>query len=456
MSIAPVASRTRRAIGIVSVSQINGREGESFASPGEQADRIRSACARDDLTLVEIIEELDVSGGTALERRTGLRRAVEAVEAGEADIVVASYFDRLVRSLRVQDELVSRVEAAGGQVLALDTGRLTNGSAGQWLSGTMLGAVAEYARRTAAERSGEAQARAVARGVLPYPNVPPGYVRGDDGVLQVDPATAPAVAAAFEMRAAGAPIWEVRAHLTAHGVDRSPHGVQSLLASRVVLGEIHFGELVNLTAHEPIVPVATWQLVQRVKTRRGPRPKSQRLLARLGVLRCGSCGSRMVVGTQTQNGRSYGFYRCASVREDCTQRLTIGAEIVEELVVGTVRDVLTDAEGRASAEASASHAAEALERAQADLDAAFRAFAGFEDEDGARDRLTALRTARDAAQEHVDRLGGPRAAVTVNAARDWPRLTLDERRALIRATVDRVVVEPGRGVERAVVHLFGE
>ena len=456
MSITATASGTRRAIGIVRVSQTNGREGDSFASPGEQADRIRSACDRDGFALVELIEELDVSGGTALERRAGLRRAVEAVEAGDADIVVASYFDRLVRSLRVQDELVSRVEAAGGQVLALDTGRVTNGSAGQWLSGTMLGAVAEYARRTAAERSGEAQARAVARGVLPYPNVPPGYERDADGILEADPATAPAVAAAFELRAAGAPIWEVRAHLAAHGIERSSHGVQSLLASRVVLGEIHFGKLVNLTAHEAIVSSETWQAVQRLKAPRGRRPQSERLLARLGVLRCATCDSRMVTGVQTQNGRSYGFYRCASVREDCSKRVTIGADMVEKLVTDEVRRVLSDAEGRASAGRSASVAAAELERAQADLEAAFRAFAGFEDEAAARDRLAELRLARDAAQERVERLGSPAATLTVNAEVDWPKLTLDERRALIRATLQRVVVAPGRGLERVSVHLAGQ
>ncbi len=88
MSIAPAASATRRAIGIVRVSQVKGREGESFASPGQQRDRIRAACERD-----------------------------------------------------------------------------------------------------AKERSGEAQARAVARGVMPWPNVPPGYRRGDDGSLEPDPAT---------------------------------------------------------------------------------------------------------------------------------------------------------------------------------------------------------------------------------------------------------------------------
>jgi DNA invertase Pin-like site-specific DNA recombinase len=151
----------------VRVSRVGDRAGEQFVSPSEQRQRIEAACERDGLTLVDIVEELDVSGGATLERRPHLRRALEMIENGEADVLVAAYFDRLVRSLRVQDELVSRVEKAGGQVLAVDVGQVSGGSAGQWLSGTMLGAVAEYARRVTAERTVDAKRRAVDRGVPP-------------------------------------------------------------------------------------------------------------------------------------------------------------------------------------------------------------------------------------------------------------------------------------------------
>jgi hypothetical protein len=102
-----------RAIGVVRVSRVGDRDGERFVSPAEQVERIRSACDRDGLELVETIEELDVSGGALLAKRPGLRRAVEPVEAHEADVVVA-YFDRLVRSLPVQREVVERVEVAAG------------------------------------------------------------------------------------------------------------------------------------------------------------------------------------------------------------------------------------------------------------------------------------------------------------------------------------------------------
>jgi DNA invertase Pin-like site-specific DNA recombinase len=442
----------RRAIGLVRVSQANGREGESFASPGEQRDRIVAACMRDGLVLIQTIDELDVSGGKPLEDRSGLRGAVEAVEAGRADVIVAAYFDRLVRSLRVQDELVSRVEKAGGQVLALDVGRVTNGSAGQWLSGTMLGAVAEYARRTAAERSAEAQARAVARGVLPWPNVPPGYTRGDDGVLLPN-AHADAVREAFRMRAGGETLQSVREHLLAAGIERSYHGVSSLLGSRVFVGEIHFGELENLAAHEPIVDRELFNRVQRVKVSRGRKAKSDRLLARLGVLRCGSCGSRMVVGTSNNSG--YYLYRCPPTG-DCRRRVTISAELAERVVVDAVRAALANVEGRASIESNAREAELALSRAQANLDGALLAFEGFDDEGAARERLLALKQERDLARGRVERLGGERATVSINANTDWDRLALDARRQIIRATVQRATVKPGRGAGRVTVELLGE
>ncbi|MDQ6806073.1 MAG: recombinase family protein, partial [Actinomycetota bacterium] len=209
-------TKARRAIGIVRVSQTNGRSGDSFVSPSEQRDRIKAACERDGLTLVETFEELDVSGGSALEDRPGLRQAVAAIEAGRADVVAAAYFDRLFRSLSTQAEVLGRVEHAGGQVLAVDVGQVTNGSAGQWLSGTMLGAVSEYHRRSAKERSAEAQARAVERGVA-LCHTHYGYLRGDDRILVPDPETAPNVVAAFELRASGGTMREVWEMLRGRG-----------------------------------------------------------------------------------------------------------------------------------------------------------------------------------------------------------------------------------------------
>jgi hypothetical protein len=128
--------------------------------------------------------------------------------------------------------------------------------------------------------------------------------------------------------------------------------------------------------------------------------------------------------------------------------------LVEGIIVTAVRAALSNLEGRASAESHAREAEAALERAQDTLDAAVRTLEVLDDELSARAKLLELRAARDEARDRVEQLGGQRAAVVVNAARDWDRLTRDEHRALIRLTVDRAVVAPGRGRDRVSLFLF--
>jgi DNA invertase Pin-like site-specific DNA recombinase len=90
--------------------------------------------------------------------------AIEMIEAGRADQLVVAYFDRLVRSLKVQLEVIERVERAGGEIFALDHGKLTNGTAAQRLSTNMLGSVFQYFAEITGEKVTAAQALAVARG----------------------------------------------------------------------------------------------------------------------------------------------------------------------------------------------------------------------------------------------------------------------------------------------------
>lgn len=430
--------------------QSRGRD--ESVSPAEQRQRIEEACERDGHELLTVLDEIDVSGGTPLADRAGLLAAIEAVEKGAADLVIVAYFDRLVRSLRVQDEVVGRVERAGGRVLAIDFGEVSGKTAAQWLSGTLIGAVSEYYRRSVGERVAGAQADAVARGVAPYARVPPGYIRGEDRRFHPS-GDAPAVREAFRMRAQGEPISAIRRHLKANGIERSTHGVQALLASRVVLGELHFGALANLEAHEAIVDPATWARAQRAKAPPGRPAKSPRLLARLGVLRCGSCGSRLVVASRASGGKRWPSYRCRG--DDCPRPMTIAAGVAEGVVVDAVRAAISDELGRASADDAVRSAEAALEAAQDRLDAAIRAFADLSDEPAAVEQLRDLRAARDAASDRLRHLGGPRSALTVTGE-DWHRLTLGERRALIRATVERVTVNPGRGAGRLTVQLVGE
>ncbi|MGZ6640010.1 MAG: recombinase family protein [Solirubrobacteraceae bacterium] len=359
-----------RDVVVVRVSEQGDREEENFHSPKAQLAKAKLWSEDQGNRVVDAFEEIDVSGKLPLARRPGLLRAIEMVEAGEADHIVVAYFDRLVRSLKVQLEVIERVEQAGGEIYAIDHGRLTNGTAATRMSNNMMGAAFQYYAEVTGEKVAAAQERVVARGVLPNSRISPGYLRGEDGVLVVERPKARIVVQAFKRRDRGASLVEIQAWLAERGIERSISGVASMLRSRMYLGEIHFGELHNLNAHEPIIKDrGLFERVQRRTVSRGRQAKSERLLARLGVLRCGTCGSRMVINSSSGN------YRCGDTSADpCRRRAAVKADRVEEIVLDVLRaySALADAHGRASRRQQIRGADEVIERANADLDDTIR------------------------------------------------------------------------------------
>jgi DNA invertase Pin-like site-specific DNA recombinase len=451
-----LGSTKARAIGIIRVSQ---RDDETSHSPETQA-RAMLKLARDRGWLLrpdDILDENDisngnVSGGADLSDRPGLCHAVEAIERGEAGVIVAERFDRFFRDLDVQREVISRVEAAGGRMVTA-AGEISHATAEAELNANLNGSIAQYMRRTAKERSWAAVEVAIEEGKIPWSQTAPGYTRRD-GRLAPDPGLRTVVADAFATRLGGATIEEVRSFLRSHGIERSIHGTTHLLRDRLYLGEIHFGSHTpNLQAHEPIVEREVFDAVQRMVVPRGRRGKSDRLLARLGVLRCAECNARMTV---VHNKAGYASYRCPST--DHKPRPAIAAHAVEDLVAESVKSALDDLEGRASTDAAGRQARADADRAQDALDSALHGFAaaGVMREPSAIERLAELREARDRTRECAERMADSARALTVTAAKDWHRLTLEEQRGLVRAVVERVQVGRGRGLDRVAIELFSE
>jgi site-specific DNA recombinase len=454
----------RRAVGIVRVSQVNGREGDRFISPTEQRDRILSTCQVNGLQLVAVHEELDISGGNPIERRPGLRAALAAVEAREADTVVVAYFDRLFRNLRVQAEVVERVEYAGGSVLTADVGEVRANTAGSWLSSTLLGAVAEYHRRKTKESTNEARRRAIARGIPASVTIVPGYRRGPDRRLVVDEHEAATVRQAFELRAEGGSWRQVRDFLADHGITRTLGGVMKLLSSRTVLGELRHGEHVNETSHPAIVSRELWRRVQR----RGPDPrgpKSTRLLAHVGgLVRCGSCGGHLSASVEHRGQRRYETYRCAGLVRRCQYRVGIAGKLLDDLVASKALERLQNESETASASVELKEAREVLAQRETAFDHAVEILDSFGDVPSAQRKLAELQRQVEKARMRVEELERlARVSLTVSAAANWddPQrpFSLDERRGLIRAVIRRVTVHPGRGpgrVEIETVELLSE
>ena len=115
------------------------------------------------------------------------------------------------------------------------------------------------------------------------------------------------------------------------------------------------------------------------------------------------------------------------------RRVTISAEMVEQVVVDAVRAALADVEGRASTKTTSARPTVRSRPPRRALDAAISGSPAWKTR---RRRANGSPTSGRLATrpvERVDHLRGSRSFVTINAANDWDRLSLDARRALVRA-----------------------
>lgn len=159
--IAYVTLKKRRAVGYVRVSRVGGRSGDSFLSPDLQREQIEGVARREGLTIVEVINELDASGGDA--DRPEWNRALDMVESGEVDGIVVWNLTRFSRSVKEALTALDRVESAGGQLWSA-TETLGDDPAGRMMR-TVLLAVAENERDRAKATFRDSASSAIERGV---------------------------------------------------------------------------------------------------------------------------------------------------------------------------------------------------------------------------------------------------------------------------------------------------
>jgi len=93
-----------------------------------------------------------------------LQRALDAVEGGEAEVLVVAKLDRLSRSLLDFAALMSRAQRHGWNLVAIDLGIDLSTPAGEFMANVMASA-AQWERRIIGQRTKEALAVRKAAGV---------------------------------------------------------------------------------------------------------------------------------------------------------------------------------------------------------------------------------------------------------------------------------------------------
>jgi DNA invertase Pin-like site-specific DNA recombinase len=174
------------------------------------------------LGYVRVSTEEQATEGASILERPGLAAALDRLDCGEADTLLAVRVDRLSRSVADFAGLMARAERRRWSVVALDLGVDTTTPAGD-LMANVLASVAQYERKVIGQRTREGMAQRKAEGI---------HV-GRPRVLPVD-----LVARIVRERAAGATLRAIAEGLTAEGITTargratwSTSTVQGVLAS---------------------------------------------------------------------------------------------------------------------------------------------------------------------------------------------------------------------------------
>jgi DNA invertase Pin-like site-specific DNA recombinase len=337
-----------RVLGYVRVSDVGERSGERFIAPAEQRETIERFVAAKRYELVDVVEDLDHSGGTL--DRPGLMNVLERLENGEADAICVAYLSRLSR--RVIDGLavVRRVNDRGRFVLVSDLDLDTSTPIGRAVL-TVLLAFAELELEQRRSSWSSAQRRALARGVYPG-STPLGYVRDEDGRMTPNPDTAETIRQMYDRRVAGSS-WSGLARWLDDTMPRDdgqswrPSTVADMLTTPMNIGRLERtidGELIVIdNAHEPLVSRAVWEAVVNGKATNGAVHRSEPAVL-AGLVRCAGCGGPM---SRAGNGRGrpnaagdlvrYDHYLCLA---RCKRQAKISIRAADGYVLASVLDRL--------------------------------------------------------------------------------------------------------------------
>lgn len=294
-------------------------------STSTQVKAIDGHCDLHDIDLIETVED---KGQSAFKKdpfsRPGLRRALQLIDAGAANVLVCWRIDRVARNARDLLALLDWLKERGASFVSVSENFDTTTPMGRAMA-TIVAALAELESAIKSERTSVWQEHRRENGAVPTGPRPCGYQRKHN-TLVVDRGEAKAIRkAATELLDGGSLKAAVRMFNAAGGRSDgrqiSLRGLTLVLTSptiaalRPVEGTVsqwqkdgRKGVLIAASGWKPILDRETWEKVVAILNdparRSSPGNGRRHLLS--GLLECGVCGKPMRTKTHPRGPR----YQC--------------------------------------------------------------------------------------------------------------------------------------------------
>ncbi len=325
-----VPDRPPRAVAYIRVSKEGGR-GPDLMSPDIQLTAIRDHCARNGYELVTVLEpDIDRTGLLWKSRR--IEDAVQMIEAGEVDVIVAWKVSRVSRNRKDWAVAADRVESVGGRLESAVEPIDTQTAAGR-LSRGVLVEIAAFESEVIGETWQAVHRQRREHGLPHYGPQRLGYSYSKAGYVLDDQADI--VRDLYARYSSGEGLGTLTAWLRAEGVTGargkpwSRFGVSYYLKSGFAAGFLYVhdpacrcgkkggacGNRIHIPgAQQAILTPTEWAAYQRAKAGRATAPIRSRIpVSKLaGVVICAGCGRPMQL--QASGGKPRHAFVCRSNR----------------------------------------------------------------------------------------------------------------------------------------------
>ena len=318
------------------------REGFSL---GEQEEKLLQLCKFKELDVYKVYKDAGISAKD-MEHRPQFQEMLKDMKEGKLNYIVAYKLDRITRSVRDLEELISVLEQYNCFLLC-DRDDVNTSTANGRFFVRMLTVLSQLEIEIVSERTKFGLNGAIKSGHIPGQR-PFGYKSAEDKRMAIDNATRPYVEKIFDMYLEGKSFQQIANYFKGNNIYPKKNWkdttIQKIIDNKIYMGDYeqykrigkqeNLEPIVYMNVVEPIISRAKWEECQRQKERNQRTYTRDRVYTFFQRLKCPNCSRIMKCKGSGGTKRKYMYYTC----EHC--HINFNEEHVEHLLRDFIYDLL--------------------------------------------------------------------------------------------------------------------
>ena len=318
------------------------REGFSL---GEQEEKLLQLCKFKGLEVYKVYKDAGISAKD-MEHRPQFQEMLKDMKEGKINYIVAYKLDRITRSVRDLEELISVLEQYNCFLLC-DRDDVNTSTANGRFFVRMLTVLSQLEIEIVSERTKFGLNGAIKSGHIPGQR-PFGYKSAEDKRMVIDNSARPYVEKIFDMYLEGKSFQQIANYFKENNIYPKKNWkdttIQKIIDNKIYMGDYeqykrigkqeNLEPIVYMNVVEPIISRAKWEECQRQKERNQRTYTRDRVYTFFQRLKCPNCSRIMKCKGSGGTKRKYMYYTC----EHC--HINFNEDHIEHLLRDFIYDLL--------------------------------------------------------------------------------------------------------------------